>query len=384
MVSLWNVGKIMENSTNKILSIVIPIYNGEKYISNTIKNILTVKNPDIELLLIDDGSTDNSSTICKEWCEKDTRIRYERIKNSGIANARNKGIELAQGKYICFCDQDDEMVISVYEQLVYDITEKSATMGICSTGRTINGDKSIYEVVEKGYYENNEILKNILLPILFRGYNYSFVSQKNYMYGTVWKCIFLVDFIRKNKLKFVSFVDYEDDWIFVTQALSCCDKVITTDSIGYYWKVNATSKSHEKKYIYDIIQKLDAQDAYVYKYLLFNKNFSSQIFNEYKKIRLCEHYVDVIENVLYADNKNIKNKNMSEIRQYLHNTKYKEMLECQKNIQKTAFRRRFVCKVLQYAGISMAMYFNLLLRWCETSANKIQWLVKLERKGKLG
>lgn len=374
----------MESNNIITLSIVIPVYNGESYISDTIEAILKSENSGIELLLIDDGSLDNTAQICRNWCIKDARVRYEYIENSGIANARNRGIELANGQYICFCDQDDEMVISVYEQMIYTMTEKSATIGMCSTGRNINGDKTLYEIVEEGCYNKDDVLRKLLFPLLFRGYNYSFYEQKNYLYGTVWKCIFSLEFIKNNNIKFVSFVDYEDDWIFVTHALSMSSVVTVTDKIGYYWSVNDSSWSHEKKYISDIIPKIKAQDSYIYMYLCENNAFSKEIYEEYKKIRLCEHYVDIIENAIYVDNKDVSKKNKQQIKEYLYSTMYKKQLKCQKMAQKTVFRRRFVCSALQYFGINAAMWLNLILRWCEKNANKIQWLVKWERKGKLG
>lgn len=373
----------MKNKIIPVLSIVIPVYNGEKYISDTVSSILKSENKSLEILLIDDGSSDNSAKICKSLCENDARIRYEYIENSGIANARNKGIELARGQYICFCDQDDEMVISVYEQMLCTMSDKSATIGMCNTGRNINGEKSIYEAIKEGCHESKAVVNKLLLPLLFRGYNYPFYEQENYLYGTVWKCLFSLEFIKANNISFVSFVDYEDDWIFVTHALSMAQKVITTDEVGYYWKVNPASRSHEKKYISGIIQKIEAQDSYIYKYLLENNRLSEEIFEEYKKIRLCEHYVDIIENALYADNKDVYGRHKLEIEEYLHNTQYKKQLECQKNIQKSVLRRRLVCKTLQCFGIDSAMYINKVLRWCESTANKMQWLVKMERKSKL-
>ena len=92
------------------LTAVIPLYNGENKIRETLDNILQIKDQPLELILIDDGSSDNSSMICREYEARDKRIRYIRQENQGIAASRNRGLELARGEYVCFWDQDDIVV----------------------------------------------------------------------------------------------------------------------------------------------------------------------------------------------------------------------------------------------------------------------------------
>lgn len=93
---------------NPYFSIILPVYNAKKYLSNTIESILDQTFQDFELILIDDGSTDGSSEICTSYRRIDKRIIYKRQNNQGISNARNQGIRLSNGKYIAFCDHDDE------------------------------------------------------------------------------------------------------------------------------------------------------------------------------------------------------------------------------------------------------------------------------------
>ena len=90
------------------LSIIIPVYNGEHYIENTVRSVLSSSWHDLELLLIDDGSTDSSLAICNRLAETDTRIKVYHKANGGIAEARNYGLIHANGNHIGFCDQDDE------------------------------------------------------------------------------------------------------------------------------------------------------------------------------------------------------------------------------------------------------------------------------------
>lgn len=101
-----------------LLTVVVPVYNGGEHIENTVKNILNTDYPPIELLLIDDGSTDDSSFLCRKLEASDKRLRYLRQENGGIAAARNKGLESAAGEYICFCDQDDLVEPFMYRKVV--------------------------------------------------------------------------------------------------------------------------------------------------------------------------------------------------------------------------------------------------------------------------
>lgn len=92
---------------DKLISIIIPIYNVETYLDKTISSVVEQTLKEIEIILVDDGSTDNSSWIADKWAEKDIRIRAIHKKNAGVTAARNDGLKLAQGKYIFFLDGDD-------------------------------------------------------------------------------------------------------------------------------------------------------------------------------------------------------------------------------------------------------------------------------------
>ena len=106
----------MVNKT--VISIIVPIYNAEQYLSECIDSLVNQSFEDIEIILINDGSTDNSSKICKEYEEKDKRINYIEIKNSGVSHARNVGVENANGKWITFIDADDWVSVDYCEKLI--------------------------------------------------------------------------------------------------------------------------------------------------------------------------------------------------------------------------------------------------------------------------
>lgn len=114
------------------LSIIVPVYNVEKYINKCIDSILNQTFWDFELLLIDDGSTDNSGKICDEYAKRDKRIVCVHKENGGVSAARNKGLDIAKGDYIGFVDGDDYIHKDMYKELIYHLEKDNADVSICS------------------------------------------------------------------------------------------------------------------------------------------------------------------------------------------------------------------------------------------------------------
>ena len=102
---------------NELISIIVPVYNVEKYLKKCIDSILNQTYSNIEILLIDDGSTDNSGIICDNFKKRDSRIKVVHKKNSGVSSTRNYGLDLATGKYISFVDSDDFVECDFIENL---------------------------------------------------------------------------------------------------------------------------------------------------------------------------------------------------------------------------------------------------------------------------
>ena len=92
---------------SELVSVVVPVYNVENYLNRCLDSIVSQTYKNIEVILVDDGSTDMSSSMCDEWRYRDNRIKVVHKKNAGLGEARNSGIENATGKYICFVDSDD-------------------------------------------------------------------------------------------------------------------------------------------------------------------------------------------------------------------------------------------------------------------------------------
>ena len=117
---------------NNLISIIVPIYNSENYIKKCLDSILAQTYSNLEVILIDDGSTDNSYNICKDYQKKDNRIVLLQQKNAGVSRARNHGLEVAKGEYIGFVDSDDYIEPEMYEILLNSIIESNSKIAICN------------------------------------------------------------------------------------------------------------------------------------------------------------------------------------------------------------------------------------------------------------
>jgi glycosyltransferase involved in cell wall biosynthesis len=101
-----------------LISVIVPVYNVKEYLAKCLQSILEQTYKNIELICVDDGSTDGSGAICDEYAERDARVRVAHKVNGGVSSARNAGIELAQGDYIAFVDSDDWLDLDYFEQAV--------------------------------------------------------------------------------------------------------------------------------------------------------------------------------------------------------------------------------------------------------------------------
>ena len=173
----------------KKVSVIIPVYNVEKYLEECIQSVLKQTYKNLEIILVDDGSKDNSGNICDEYAKRDERIKVIHKKNGGLSDARNAGIDICTGEYIAFLDSDDFIEEDMYEFLVKNLEKAKADISICQvyyvyknakqTTHTpnvyleMNSSEAIKYVNMLGYYTvaaydklyKREIFENIRYPV---------------------------------------------------------------------------------------------------------------------------------------------------------------------------------------------------------------------------
>lgn len=151
-----------------MISVIIPVYNVEKYLDKCINSIVSQTYQDTEIILVNDGSTDSSVKICEAWKKKDKRIRIVNKENGGLADARNTGLEVAKGEYVAFVDSDDYIENDMFELLYRELKEDESDIVIC--GINYVTDKEVIKISclqEKTIYEKERHIELYLSTNIF-------------------------------------------------------------------------------------------------------------------------------------------------------------------------------------------------------------------------
>lgn len=246
-------------------SVIIPVYNVETYLEQCLESIIMQEYSNYEIILINDGSNDDSETICQEYSKRYDFIRFFSKQNEGVSSSRNLGIEMAQGKYLIFVDADDFI-----EKDFFEIVEKN--IGNC--------DLLIY-----GYYKAYINKKEILKPdanwskkqIILNIYNDERVS------GYLWNKIFKHDIIKKYNIRFSKEIDYSEDLLFVSNYIKYIQSFYILEESIYNYRMRSNSVTidfYNKKNI-SSLESLDRiilnnkDDKYIYNSLVYKylKNY---------------------------------------------------------------------------------------------------------------
>lgn len=179
------------------VSIIVPVYNAEKYLIKCLDSIINQTLNNIEIIIIDDGSTDGSSEICKEYAAKDSRIVYYRKENEGLAAARQDGIDRSSGEFIGFVDSDDWLELNMYERMYSEAIRENADIVFCNCYFNDSETDRVY--LPSGIYDRTRI-ENEILPRTLAG-----ISEKGTNSVIRWSnCLRLykLSLIKENKISF--------------------------------------------------------------------------------------------------------------------------------------------------------------------------------------
>lgn len=202
---------------NELISVVVPVYNVAPYLEECINSLLAQTYPNIEVVLIDDGSTDGSSEICDKFASNPS-IQIIHQKNQGVVVARKQGIAIAKGKWIGFVDSDDWVERNYYELLYREVSNAKADLAINRN----------YTVRLSGYKGNKieaQDAKKLLCKLQFP--------------TSMWAGLFLKE--KLEKICWNKDIHFFEDFLFMYQYLSMVDKVVLCDNGGYYYRDNAGS-----------------------------------------------------------------------------------------------------------------------------------------------
>ena len=252
------------------ISVIVPIYNAEKYLEETIASLLNQTLKEIEIILVNDGSTDNSLKICKKMEKMDERIVVINKANGGLADSRNTGMKIAKGKYIMFLDADDLFETDTCEWMYNKIEEKQADY-VIGNYQMMDNDGKRWKKPAWPLGENDDIMLNK------NDYNRSFFV----MNSTAWNKIYKAEFLTKNDITFKVPSPSEDDY-FTSVCYIKAKKGYYTSKVMYLYRnsPNSLSKDCSLKYFkginyaYQMIYKTFKENDEInyYRYVYAKKN----------------------------------------------------------------------------------------------------------------
>ena len=251
------------------ISVVVPVYNVERYLLQCVDSIVNQSYRNLEIILIDDGSTDNSGKICDAYAEKDKRIRVIHQENGGAASAKNVGLRIASGEYLTFVDSDDFLEADAYSYMLSMIKEHHADVIQCSY-RDVYLDKQIEQIVE-------EDLKVCRVEEYLKRYTYDWTC------GLLWDKLY-----RRNLFSNIYFEEGHiiDDDFFTYQGIMNACKIVLSPQIVYNYRKRKSSVTADAKNRERII--MDQLD-----YLVKRRENISLRFPELKTT-FDKHFIDVI------------------------------------------------------------------------------------------
>ena len=222
------------------ISVIVPVYNVEKYIEECLNSIINQTLKDIEIIIVNDGSTDKSYKIIDRISRKDSRITVINQENSGVSKARNVGMMSAKGDYISFIDPDDYIKKDMLEKM-YTLAEKNNCEVVQCNYNIYNNEE--YSEIHQNIKPNKVLEKNEIENYLKCG----LIDGSLTTY--VWDKIYKTKFLKENKLKFNEDLSMFEDWYFIMDLVSRIKKFIFLPENLYYYRIVLNSLS--RKYIYN-------------------------------------------------------------------------------------------------------------------------------------
>lgn len=295
---------------SKLISIIVPVYNVDRYLDKCVKSIFNQTYKNLEIILVDDGSSDKSPEMCDRYAALDKRVNVIHQKNGGLADARNRGLEVSNGEYVIFVDSDDyinENMCEVISEYINDYPDVIVTDGI-AVGCHINLSHPHLQI---GYlYNGKEYLKECLT-----GGNLAM---------EVWLNVYKRSFLIQNRLKFKTGILHEDEQ-FTPRVLLKAERVVYTGTAHYHYIIRENSITTKKD------QRKNAQDLYAICLELTNiyEEIEDKELKNYLNDYLVCNYLSLFQSAeLYRYGNEYIKKDFVKKYSYKLRTKLKALLFC--------------------------------------------------------
>lgn len=270
-----------------LVSVIVPIYNAEKYLDRCVRSIINQTYKELEIILVNDGSNDGSLEICEKFQSEDNRIIIVSTMNKGVVNARKMGVACANGKFVGWVDADDWIEPEYFEKMV-DAQKRSDADIVCAEHYHEIGNES--SIVKNNFDYGVYTIDEIVDRILWSGKFYEFGIQPHF-----WNKLTKTEIIKGNQLKVENTISAGDDVAVVYPALLECKKICVSNICSYHYvqyansiSKNANKDEYEKaKNLFSYLEKRFSEKQYIY-------DISSQL-QQYKKYFLLTRCIEVFD-----------------------------------------------------------------------------------------
>jgi len=324
------------------ISIIIPVYNTEKYLSKCLDSIIFQTYNNLEIILVDDGSPDNCGNICDEYAKKDERVKVIHRKNGGVSSARNEGLRNATGEYISFIDSDDWIELDMYESMIKKIKEKNVDAVRCSYTREY---KEKQEIVEH-LYKEDIIIDLVIDRVKFLE---SLISGKIHAYLPL--LLIKKGSIPKN-LRFNTSVAMREDLIWLVELSCIWNSIYIYNKEFYHYYQNTTSATNNEDFkirnMKNMLLVSKEIESILKKYEFLTLALKEMIaFNFF--IRISSELFEVV---------NIKRDKVF-LKNFIEEKDYKAILE-NVNKKNLSILRRIFFYLCQIKNINLIFYYCLI------------------------
>lgn len=241
------------NIVKQLVSIIVPIYNVERYLRKCLESIKAQTYMNIEVIMVNDGSTDNSPLIAKEYEDKDGRFRLVHKKNGGLSSARNFGLEYVTGEFVAFVDSDDFLADAYVEKLLNAFDDNTDV---------VIGDYVIYsQKDQKAYYHNEMLQASSFSTFEEKRRLVSWLVKPGSTVMSVWKNLYRMSFLNNNNIRYISErIVYSEDILFNIEAYSKARKVtIIPEIVFYHLVVEGSLSQGYRKNMFDMQKELSTR-----------------------------------------------------------------------------------------------------------------------------
>ena len=331
-----------------LISVIVPVYNVEEYLRECIESIISQTYSNLEIILIDDGSKDQSGMICDEYEKKDSRIKVIHKENAGVSSARNTGLQIATGDWVAFVDSDDWLEENYFEVLINAAKTNNVEVVLCGYNRVVLSNKESINNSEKTIVLNS---RAFLIKILNPQTGYGFCHMKLYKKEVIKDILFDANLI------------VGEDALFNEQIAYNVKKVCMIEKSLYNYRINLNSavKKYDPEYANKYLKSMKVNKEY----LMNNYSGDKEIIQNYYNY-VAFHVLLIAVNYCY--NKQNKTKNKSKL--------MKEICGCgefKEGIQKSNYKSLSLTRKIAMFTIKHRMFFlTSLICGIRNNQNKVE------------